>query len=180
MIKKQQTPFNLFLHVPAYCKSLCFGNKFFLRYWGHSRYWSILASKILGSDFRFSPLLDSLLAFPDSSKITTSSTLNTARARAIYKSNTQRIQILKQDFTCRGMQFLDKRIKVNQDFWFCCGPGESLLEQIDKEPLIISLIKLFFEIFVWRRNNLFFNKFLILLHCRLLIKVMEYARFQCN
>ena len=108
MIKKQQTPFNLFLHVPAYCKSLCFGNKFFLRYWGHSRYWSILASKILGSDFRFSPLLDSLLAFPDSSKITTSSTLKTARARAIYKSNTQRIQILKQDFTCRGMQFLDR------------------------------------------------------------------------
>ena len=113
MLKKQQTPCNLFLHVhvwivPAYCKSLCFGKKFFLRYWGHSRYWSILASKILGSDFRFSPLLDSLLAFPDSSKITTSSTLKTARARAICKSNTQRIQILKQDFTCRGMQFLQR------------------------------------------------------------------------
>ena len=71
-------------HLPAYCKSLCFGKKSFLRYWGHSRYWSILASKILGSDLWFNPLLDSILAFPDSSKTTTSSILKTARARAIY------------------------------------------------------------------------------------------------
>lgn len=159
MIMKQQTPCNLLLHyvhvwiVPAYCKSLCFGKKFFLRYWGHSRYWSILASKILGSDFLFSPLLQSLLAFPDSSKITTSSTLKTARARAICKSNTQRIQILKQDFTYRGMQFSHRikgliqlhrrqwqKNKVNQDFCFCGLPGKSLIELIDKEPFIHNFV----------------------------------------
>ena len=81
--QKQSIEMAITRHLPAYCRSECFGKKDFLRYCGHSRYCRIrarsrLALVLFPEALRFS-------VFPDSLKTTISSTLKTTRARAICR-----------------------------------------------------------------------------------------------
>lgn len=90
---KQSIEMAIARHLPAYCRSECFGKKDFLRYCGHSRYCRIrarsrLALVLFPEALRFS-------VFPDSLKTTISSTLKTTRARAICRKR-MRIQHTSQ------------------------------------------------------------------------------------